>query len=136
MLLFQFLLGIATFIVICLLLGEFVSSENIKKNILSVLSVIYNAVLGYIHIISLVLLYAFFSGHPKGNAYYISEEEASFNVMIGIVLLIIYLLLLIPINIFFYRNRKVSSKVHIIINILATIIGVVIYWIFIGSKLI
>ena len=76
----------------------------------------------------------FFSNHPKGSGYYVPESEEGLNAMIGLFLFVVYLLLLLPINIYMKRKGKVSTKVYLLMNILATIIGLGIYWTWVGTQ--
>ena len=57
------------------------------------------------------------------------ELDASFNMMLGIILLILYICVLIPINIFMKKKSNTSMKRYVIINGIATAFGVVMYWI-------
>ena len=119
MVLLKILTGFIIYILICVIIGMIKFKEKPKKYIMSVLSVIFNGFMGYMDTIFFVLLYMFFS---------------NFNAMIGIFLFIIYVLLLLPINIYMKRKGKISTKVYILINILATLVGLGIYWIWIGTQ--
>lgn len=119
MVLLKILAGFIIYILICVIIGMIKFKEKPKKYIMSVLSVIFNGFMGYMDTIFFVLLYMFFS---------------NFNAMIGIFLFIIYVLLLLPINIYMKRKGKISTKVYILINILATLVGLGIYWIWIGTQ--
>lgn len=119
MVLLKILAGFIIYILICVIIGMIKFKEKPKKYIMSVLAVIFNGFMGYMDTIFFVLLYMFFS---------------NFNAMIGIFLFIIYVLLLLPINIYMKRKGKISTKVYILINILATLVGLGIYWIWIGTQ--
>lgn len=119
MVLLKILAGFIIYILICVIIGMIKFKEKPKKYIMSILSVIFNGVMGYMDTIFFVLLYMFFS---------------NFNAMIGIFLFIIYVLLLLPINIYMKRKGKISTKVYILINIWATLVGLGIYWIWIGTQ--
>ena len=95
-----------------------------------VLSTIYNIAIGYIDTIFWWLIYAFLSNQPKGSSYEVPESDIGFNMMIGIILLGLYICILIPLNIFMKKKSNISMKRYVIINGIATALGVAIYWIF------
>lgn len=134
MLLLKILLGIIIYIGICLVVGHIKFAEKVKRHILGFLSVIYNAFLGYGNTILVLILYGYFSNQPKGSAYYIPENEAGMNAMFGVITLIIYLLILIPINIFFKKKSKITTKIYTIMSTIATVIGTLVYWIFLDKS--
>ena len=134
MVLLKILAGLIIYILICVIIGFIKFKEKPKKYIMSTLSVIFNGFMGFMDTIFFILFYMFFSNHPKGSAYYVPESEAGFNAMIGMFLLIVYLLLLLPINIYMKRKGKLSTKVYVLMNVLATIIGLGIYWIWVGTQ--
>lgn len=101
---------------------------------MSTLSVIFNGFMGFMDTIFFILFYMFFSNNPKGNGYYVPESEEGFNAMIGTFLLIVYLLILLPINIYMKLKGKISTKIYLLMNILATIIGLGIYWVWVGTQ--
>ena len=47
--------------------------------------------------------------------------------IIGIVILIIYLLLLIPINIYAKKKGKINTKIYMITNVVVTLIGIIVF---------
>lgn len=134
MVLLKILVGLIIYIVICVIIGLINFKEKLKKYIMSTLSVIFNGFMGFIDTIFFILFYMFFSNQPKGSAYYVPESEAGLNAMIGIFLLIVYLLILLPINIYMKRKGKISTRVYIIMSVLATLVGLGIYWIWIGTQ--
>lgn len=134
MVLLKILAGLIIYILICVIIGFIKFKEKPKKYIMSTLSVIFNGFMGFMDTIFFILFYMFFSNHPKGSAYYVPESEAGFNAMIGMFLLVVYLLLLLPINIYMKRKGKISAKVYVLMNVLATIIGLGIYWIWVGTQ--
>lgn len=134
MVLLKILAGLIIYILICVIIGFIKFKEKPKKYIMSTLSVIFNGFMGFMDTIFFILFYMFFSNHPKGSAYYVPESEAGFNAMIGMFLLVVYLLLLLPINIYMKRKGKISAKVYVLMNVLATIIGLEIYWIWVGTQ--
>ena len=101
---------------------------------LLVLSVIYNGFIGYIDTYVILLLYGYFANMPKGSGYEVPESEAGFNAILGLVTLTIYLLLLIPINIYMKKKGKINKKTYIIANIIATILGIIIFWVFLDKN--
>mgnify|MGYP004592358165 CR=1 FL=1 len=103
--------------------------DKLWKNQEEILSTIYNIAIGYIDTIFWWLIYAFLSNQPKGSSYDVPELDASFNMMLGIILLILYICVLIPINIFMKKKSNTSMKRYVIINGIATAFGVVMYWI-------
>ena len=134
MVLLKILAGLIIYILVCVIIGFIKFKEKPKKYIMSTLSVIFNGFMGFMDTIFFLLFYMFFSNMPKGSAYYVPESEAGFNAMIGIFLLVVYLLLLLPINIYMKRKGKISTKVYVLINILATLVGLGIYWIWVGTQ--
>lgn len=134
MLMLQVLLGVIIYIAICFLIGHIKFSENAKKYTLGALSIIYNAFWGYADTITALLLYGYFANLPKGSGYEVPESEAGFNAMLGIITFLMYVLLLIPINIYIQKKSKINRKVYVIINILATIVGFSVYWIFLDKS--
>ncbi len=134
MVLLKILAGLIIYILICVIIGFIKFKEKPKKYIMSTLSVIFNGFMGFMDTIFFILFYMFFSNHPKGSAYYVPESEEGFNTMIGIFLLIVYLLILLPINIYMKRKGKISTKVYIIMSVLATLVGLGIYWVWVGTQ--
>ncbi len=134
MVLLKILAGLIIYILICVIIGFIKFKEKPKKYIMSTLSVIFNGFMGFMDTIFFILFYMFFSNQPKGSAYYVPESEAGFNAMIGMFLLIVYLLILLPINIYMKRKGKISTKVYIIMSVLATLVGLGIYWIWVGTQ--
>ncbi len=116
------------------IIGNINFKENVKKNTLLTLAGIYNGFIGYIDTYVFLLLYGYFTNRPNGGGYEVPETELDFNVMLGIITLIIYLILLIPINIYMKKKAKVNTKIYVIINIVATILGIVIFWIFLDKN--
>ena len=118
------------FLIVVLIIGFVKFDKKIKTKIMLALSTIYNIAIGYIDTIFWWLIYAFFSNQPKGSSYDVPESDADFNMMLGIILLILYICVLIPINIFMKKKSNTSKKRYVIINGIATAFGVAIYWIF------
>ena len=119
-----------SFLIIVLIIGFIKFDKKIKTKIMIVLSIIYNIAIGYIDTIFFWLIYAFLSNQPKGSSYEVPESDASFNMMLGIILLVLYICVLIPLNIFMKKKSNISTKHYVIINGIATILGVAMYWIF------
>lgn len=82
---------------------------------------------GYVDTVFLLVTYAFLSNQPKGSSYEVPESDAGFNMILGIILLTLYIFLLIPLNIFMKKKSNTSMKYYVIINGIATILGVIIY---------
>ena len=134
MVLLKILAGLIIYILICVIIGLIKFKEKPKKYVMSTLSVIFNGFMGFMDTIFFILFYMFFSNMPNGRGYEVPESEAGFNAMIGMFLLVVYLLLLLPINIYMKRKGKISAKVYVLMNVLATIIGLGIYWILVGTQ--
>ena len=134
MLILYTLIGIVIYICFVLIFAKLNFKENLKKYMLLVLSVIYNVFIGYIDTYVILLLYGYFANMPKGSGYEVLESEAGFNAILGLVTLTIYLLLLIPINIYMKKKGKINKKTYIIANIIATILGIIIFWVFLDKN--
>lgn len=122
-----------SFLITVLVIGFIKFDKKLKKKVMLVLSTIYNIAMGYIDTIFLLVTYAFLSNQPKGSSYEVPESDASFNIVLGIILLTLYIFLLIPLNIFMKKKSNTSMKYYVIINGIATILGVIIYWIFLDK---
>lgn len=119
-----------SFLITVLVIGFIKFDKKLKKKVMLVLSTIYNIAMGYIDTIFLLVTYAFLSNQPKGSSYEVPESDAGFNMILGIILLTLYIFLLIPLNIFMKKKSNTSMKYYVIINGIATILGVIIYWTF------
>ena len=117
-----------SFLTVVLVIGFIKFDKKIKKKIMLVLSTIYNIAMGYVDTVFLLVTYAFLS-----NSYEVPESDAGFNMILGIILLTLYIFLLIPLNIFMKKKSNTSMKYYVIINVIATIGGVIIYWIFLDK---
>ena len=122
-----------SFFITVLVIGFIKFDKKIKKKIMLVLSTIYNIAMGYVDTVFLLVIYAFLSNQPKGSSYEVPESDAGFNMILGIILLTLYIFLLIPLNIFMKKKSNTSMKYYVIINGIATILGVIIYWIFLDK---
>lgn len=122
-----------SFLITVLVIGFIKFDKKLKKKVMLVLSTIYNIAMGYIDTIFLLVTYAFLSNQPKGSSYEVPESDAGFNMILGIILLTLYIFLLIPLNIFMKKKSNTSMKYYVIINVIATILGVIIYWIFLDK---
>ena len=122
-----------SFLIVVLIMGFIKFDKKLKKKVMLVLSTIYNTAIGYIDTIFLLVTYAFLSNQPKGSSYEVPESDAGFNMILGIILLTLYIFLLIPLNIFMKKKSNTSMKYYVIINVIATIGGVIIYWIFLDK---
>ena len=119
-----------SFLIVVLIIGFVKFDKKVKTKIMLALSTIYNIAIGYIDTIFWWLIYAFLSNQPKGSSYVVPESDADFNMMFGIILLVLYICVLIPINIFMKKKANISVKLYVIINGIATAFGIAIYWIF------
>lgn len=119
-----------SFLIVVLIIGFVKFDKKVKTKIMLALSTIYNIAIGYIDTIFWWLIYAFLSNQPKGSSYDVPESDADFNMMFGIILLVLYICVLIPINIFMKKKANISVKLYVIINGIATAFGIAIYWIF------
>lgn len=128
------LIALITFIIIILILEKIDFNEKPKKYILQIVSGIYNMFLGYIDTYVILIIYAFLANMPKGSSYEVPSSEEGFNFFLGLIILGIYLIILIPINIYAKRKGKIKSNVYITVNIIATIIGIMLFWIFTGKS--
>ena len=122
-----------SFLIVVLIMGFIKFDKKLKKKVMLVLSTIYNIAMGYIDTIFLLVTYAFLSNQPKGSSYEVPESDAGFNMILGIISLTLYIFLLIPLNIFMKKKSNTSMKYYVIINGIATILGVIIYWIFLDK---
>ena len=93
-------IGLIIYIGMVLVIGNINFKEKVKKYSLLVLSIIYNCFIGYIDTYVFLLLYGFFTNRPNGSGYEVPGSEVGFNIVLGIVTVAVYLLLLIPINIY------------------------------------
>ena len=116
-----------SFLIVTLTIGLIKFNEKIKTKIMTILSIIYNTVIGYVDTLFFSIIYLFLSNQPKGSSYEVPESDAGFNAMIGIIVLILYLCLLVPLNIFMKKKSDINLKKYIIINGIATSIGIATY---------
>lgn len=128
------ILGIVISICLIYIIGIINFKDNVKKKIITIFSVIYNVFFGYIDTYFFLLVYGYFANMPKGSGYAVPESEAGFNAMLGIVTILIYLILLLPINFYMKKKSKFNYKIYSIINIIATLIGFIIFWIFLDKS--
>ncbi len=128
------ILGIAISICLIYIIGIINFKDNVKKKIITIFSVIYNGFFGYIDTYFFLLVYGYFANMSKGSGYAVPESEAGFNAMLGIVTILIYLILLLPINFYMKKKSKFNYKIYSIINIIATLIGFIIFWIFLDKS--
>ena len=126
-------IGLIIYIGMVFLIGNIYFKEKVKKYSLLVLSIIYNCFIGYIDTYVFLLLYGFFTNRPNGSGYEVPESEVGFNIVLGIVTVAVYLLLLIPINIYMKKKGKINKKIYVAANIIATIIGIIIFWLFLDK---
>lgn len=116
------------------IIGLIKFNENKKRKVLIGLSSIYNALIGYIDTFVFISLYGYFTNRPKGSGYEVPASEAGFNAMLGVITLIIYLVLLVPINIYMKKKSKVNLKVYLIVNSIATVLGIAIFGLFLDKS--
>lgn len=113
-----------------LIIGKIKFNEKAKKYIMQTISGLYNVILGYIDTNIALIMYSFFANIPKGNSYEVPNSEKGFNFVIGLVIFVIYLLIVIPVNFYARKKGKINPKIYSLVSILATIIGIVLFWIF------
>ena len=128
------MLALMIYIIIVFVVGFIRYKEDEKRKIMSFLSAIYNFCMGYIDTMFFIFIYAFCSNQPKGSGYEVPESEASFNLMIGLVLLGIYMLMFVPLNLYMKMRGKISTKTYLKINGIATVLGVILFWIFLDKS--
>lgn len=116
-----------SFLIVTLTIGFIKFNEKIKTKIMVILSIVYNIAIGYADVLFFSIIYLFLSNQPKGSSYEVPESDAGFNAMIGIIVLIIYICLLVPLNIFMKKKSNINMKKYIIINGIATSIGIATY---------
>lgn len=133
MLILYTIIGLIIYLCIVIIIGKIKFKEKVKQYSLVILSFIYNCFIGYIDTYVFLLLYGFFINRPNGSGYAVPESEERFNAILGLVTLTIYLLLLIPINIYMKKKGKINKKTYIIANIIATILGIIIFWVFLDK---
>lgn len=128
------ILGIIISITIIYVVGNLKFNDNIRKKILTLFSIIYNGFFGYIDTIFFILLFEYFTNRPKGINYEVPSSEAAFNAMLGIITLLIYISLLLPINLYMKKKSKINTKIYLISSMISTILGITIFWIFLDKK--
>ena len=128
------LFGIIIYICFVITIGIINFSDNIKNKIMSICSIIFNAFFGYIDTYFIILLYGYFANKPKGNGYEVPSSEAGFNAMLGTITLLVYFVLLLPINFYMKKKGKINTKTYIIINTIATLLGLIIFWVFLDKN--
>ena len=89
-----------SFLIAVLTIGFIKFDKKIKTKIMVALSTIYNIAIGYIDTVFLWVIYAFLSNQPKGSSYEVPESEADFNMILGIILLVLGFL--VSIGMFFF----------------------------------
>lgn len=116
-----------SFLIVTLTIGFINFNEKIKAKIMVILSIVYNITVGYADVLFFSIIYLFLSNQPKGSSYEVPESDSGFNAMIGIIVLIIYICLLVPLNIFMKKKSNINMKKYIIKNGMATSIGIATY---------
>ena len=119
------IIGILIYICIAFIIGKINFKEKIKKYTLLVFSIVYNFLMGYFDTIFITIIYLYFANIPKGTGYEVPASDANMNAMFGIITLLIYLLLLLPINFYMKIKGKINIKIYIIVNILSTVLGII-----------
>ena len=102
-------------IMISIIIGELHLNKKIKETVLLLLSFLYNTLLG---LAIWVLLYI------------IAFSTVFFNsfILLAIIVGILFLICLIPINIYVKRKIAINTIVYIIINTIAFSIGLFLLW--------
>lgn len=124
------IIGILIYICIAFIIGKINFKEKIKKYTLLVFSIVYNFLMGYFDTIFITIIYLYFANIPKGTGYEVPASDANMNAMFGIITLLIYLLLLLPINFYMKIKGKINIKIYIIVNILSTVLGIIVFCMF------
>lgn len=93
-----------------------------------IIACVYNTIIGYLDTVYFLLIYAFLNNRPKGTGYLIAESEANLNIFIGVIMIISYLLILVPLNYLFFRKARISKKSYGIICVTTTIVGIRFFW--------
>lgn len=129
MTIFKVLIILIVFIISTFVLGKIKIKDKIKKYILGTISVLYNGFVGFIDTYAFIIIWSFLANMPKGKGYEFPESERGFNFAIGLIIAFVYIILVIPINIYARRKGKIDKKIYTAINIIATIIGIALFWI-------
>lgn len=116
-----------SFLIVTLTIGFINFNKKIKAKIMVILSIVYNIAIGYADVLFFSIIYLFLSNQPKGSSYEVPESDSGFNAMIGIIVLITYICLFVPLNIFMKKKSNINMKKYIIINGIATSIGIATY---------
>lgn len=101
-------LFIPLFIILCI--GNFVYNKKIKKIILFILSIIYNGIVGFIGFLLSFCLVALFTDILSAKIIYL-------------IILVVFLLILVPINIFIIKKSELNAILYIILNIIIFVLG-------------
>ena len=101
------------FIFVMLILGQINFNHKYKIRLFIIVSILYNAFMGYAAIIIYRLANIYFSNIPKGllGIYVVPEVENWFNIFIGTFAVASYLACLIPINIYMCDKSKINSLI-------------------------
>lgn len=95
---------------IILCIGNFVHNKKIKKIILFILSIIYNGIVGFISFLLSFCLVALFT-------------DILSTKLIYLIILVVFLLILVPINIFIIKKSELNAILYIILNIIIFVLG-------------
>lgn len=116
-------IAIVAYIAFCLLIGSISFDRETKKYFLIVLSAAFNFFWGLVSLTLFQMMYYFFINQPNGPGYYVPDSEQSFNVILGFFMLIVYLLLVLPINIYLKKKSGWRTKSYLMISLSAVAVG-------------
>lgn len=128
--------GLLIYILFAVIIGLIRFKEKTKKIVFWFISVVYNICFGvFVDGIMFFVFFSsitYFSNIPKYMKHLnltISTSKIVFQIVFFIVSLLIYGALLIPINIYMKKKSKISTKIYVISNVMATLLGFAIYWV-------
>ena len=128
--------GLLIYILFVVIIGLIRFKEKTKKIVFWFISVIYNICFG-IFVDGIMFngfwgSITFFFNVPKYMKYLnltISNSKIISQIIFFIVGLLVYGALLIPINIYMKKKSRISTKIYVISNVMATLLGFAIYWV-------
>lgn len=128
----QIITGALICILFIVIIGLINFNEKVKKIILWLFSIIYNACFGFF--IDWIMIWSYRQSVnylpklPRNMELTISASDMLFQISFCVVSILIYTALLIPINIYMKKKSKINTKVYVISNIIAKLIGIIIYY--------
>lgn len=124
-----YIIYIVIYICIMLIIGQINFNQKIKDRFFIISSVLYNGFLGYIDIRVFNSIMYFFSNTSQASfgTKTLPEIDFIFNMLIGVCASIIAFTCLVPINTYMCNKISIKPNVYIKINVIATLVGIVIY---------